>query len=151
MFPAYQFIVFCLVGVATTVIDFLLFNLLTGPRLRWKRIPANIISVSVAMLWSFLANWFLVFHPSGNDWVHRAGRFLATTAFSAFVLQNLVLYFTSNYWTSPSRVAIASAKHLRLSLRFDDDFIARNTCKFLAVTTGLIWNFVWYKFFVYAD
>ena len=35
--------------------------------------------------------------------------------------------------------------------RFDDDFVARNTCKVLAVVTGLIWNFVWYKFFVYAD
>ena len=39
---------FVLVGVLTTIIDFAVFNLLTGRKLRWRRIPANIVSVSVA-------------------------------------------------------------------------------------------------------
>lgn len=151
MLPAYQFIIFCLVGVATTVIDFAVFNQLTRPAIGWRRIPANIISVTVAMLWSFLANWFLVFHPAGVDWISRAGRFLVTTAFSAFVLQNAVIYSTTHLWTFPARAAIALMRRLQVGRRFDDDFIARNTCKILAVTSGLIWNFVWYKFFVYAD
>ena len=151
MLPAYQFIIFCLVGVATTVIDFAMFNFLTRPSWAWRRIPANFVSVSVAMGWSFLANWHFVFHPAGGDWLNRALRFLITTAFSAYVLQNLVLYFTTTVWTAPSRAAIKTTRRLVVLRGVDDDFIARNMCKLLAVTAGLIWNFVWYKFFVYAD
>lgn len=151
MLPAVQFIVFCAVGVATTVIDFAVYNLLTRPSVRWQRIPANIVSVSVAMAWSFLANWYLVFQPAGEDWLGRAGRFLVTTAFSAFVLQNLVLYFTTVVWRGPTRAAQGIVRQLGLEHRLNDDFVARNTCKILAVMAGLIWNFFWYKFFVYAD
>lgn len=146
-----QFLVFCLVGVATTVIDFAVFNLLSRSRIGWRPIPANIVSVALAMTWSFLANWFIVFHPDDYAWLQRAGRFLVTTAFSAFVLQNVVLYVTTGVWRWPSRVGVALARRLGLQRRFSDEFIARNTCKVLAVTTGLVWNFCWYKLFVYAD
>jgi putative flippase GtrA len=150
MLPAKQFLLFCLVGVSTTVVDFAIFNLLTRPAVGWRRIPANIISVSVAMAWSFLANWFVVFRPDGNEWLERAGRFLITTAFSAFVLQNLVLYFTTYVWKWPSRVAVWIVRTIQLHHRLNDDMVSRNTCKALAVAAGLIWNFCWYKFFVYA-
>jgi putative flippase GtrA len=148
--PAIELILFCAVGLATTVIDFFLFNLLTRPVVGWARIPANFVSVSAAMTWSFLANWLLVFHPAGQDWIGRAGRFLAVTAFSAFVLQNLVLYLTTRLWTGPVRAAWFLARQAGLDRRFTEDAIARNTCKALAVTLGLIWNFCWYKFFVYS-
>lgn len=146
-----QFFLFCVVGVATTVIDFAVFNLLTRPAVGWKRIPANVVSVTAAMTWSFLANWFFVFLPEGSDWVARAGRFLLATAFSAFVLQNLVLYLTTYVWRWPSRFAVFLVDKFGLKHRLNDDMVARNTCKAMAVTLGLIWNFCWYKFFVYAD
>ncbi len=141
---------FCLVGVTTTVVDFAIFNLLTRPAVRWHRIPANIVSVSVAMAWSFLANWFIVFRPAGYDWMERAGKFLITTAFSAFVLQNVILYVTTYVWKGPVNVTLFIARKLVGFHQFSDDVISRNTCKALAVVTGLIWNFCWYKFFVYA-
>lgn len=153
MQPAIQFILFCVVGVATTAVDFGIFNLLTRPsagRLRLPVIPANIISVTVAMTWSFLANWLLVFHPGGQEWLGRAGRFLATTAFSAFVLQSVVLYLTTHAWKAPVQVALYFARRFRITPRIAEDAIARNTCKAMAVATGLVWNFCWYKFFVYA-
>lgn len=146
-----QFLLFVVVGVLTTFIDFAVFNLLTGRKLRWRRIPANIVSVSVAMVWSFLANWFMVFQPEGNAWMERAGRFVVTTAFSAFVLQNLILYFTTNVWKWPVSITLVAVRRLRPLQRMDDDVIARNTCKVMAVSAGLIWNFCWYKFFVYAN
>ena len=99
MLPAKQFLLFCVVGVITTAVDFGVFNLLTRPAAGWRRIPANIVSVAVAMAWAFLANWFIVFHPDGQDWLGRAGRFLVTTAFSAFVLQNVILYLTTQKCT----------------------------------------------------
>lgn len=145
-----QFIIFCGVGVITTLIDFAVFNLLTRQAAGWKRIPANIVSVTTAMAWSFLANWFLVFHPDGHAWMQRAGRFLVTTAFSAFVLQNAILYLTTYVWTGPSNAMIYLAGKISLLERFNKDVISRNTCKALAVSAGLIWNFYWYKYFVYT-
>jgi putative flippase GtrA len=150
MVPATQFVLFCLVGITTTVLDFAIFNLLTRPAIGWRRIPANIVSVATAMAWSFLANWFIVFHPLGDEWIERAGRFLVTTAFSAFVLQNVILYFTTYVWKSPANFALFVFRRLPFNHRWNEDFIARNTCKAMAVSVGLIWNFCWYKFFVYA-
>ena len=150
MLPAKQFLLFCVVGVTTTVVDFAIFNLLTRPAVGWRRIPANIISVTIAMAWSFFANWFIVFHPDRHEWLDRAWRFLIITVFSAFVLQNLILYLTTYVWKWPVEVSLFIVRTLRLSHRFADDMVSRNTCKALAVSGGLIWNFCWYKFFVYA-
>ena len=128
MLPAKQVLLFCVVGVITTAVDFGVFNLLTRPAAGWRRIPANIVSVTVAMAWAFLANWFIVFHPAGQDWLGRAGRFLVTTAFSAFVLQNVILYFATYVWKWPVNTALFLVRQLRLSHRLDDDLVSRNTC-----------------------
>lgn len=148
---ARQVAVFCMVGVVTTLVDFGVFNLLAGRRLRWKRIPANLVSVMIAMSWSFVANWILVFQPDGNEWLVRAGRFLITTAFSAFVLQNLILYLTTYLWKWPANLALAIARKIPFVARINEDVISRNFCKSMAVSAGLIWNFCFYKFFVYAN
>jgi hypothetical protein len=102
------------------------------------------------MTWSFLANWFIVFRPAGEDWLSRAGRFLVTTAFSAFILQNVILYLTTSVWKTPARLALLMIRKLPGNGRLTDDAIIRNSRKAFAVTVGLIWNFCWYKFFVYA-
>jgi len=151
MLESRQILVFVLVGVATTAIDFVVFNLLTRPRVGWRRIPANVVSVSVAMAWSFLANWLIVFQPGGSEWLERAGRFLATTLFSAFVLQNALLYLTTYHWKWPANLVWLVVQSLRLDRWVDEDVCSRNTCKALAVSVGLVWNFCWYKFFVYAQ
>lgn len=150
MLSAKQILLFCIVGVATTVVDFGIFNLLTRPAVGWRRIPANIVSVAAAMTWAFFANWIIVFRPDGNDWLGRAGRFLVTTAFSAFVLQNIILYFTTYVWKGPVNVAFFVVRKLHLDTRLSNDLVSRNTCKTLAILAGLIWNFLWYKLFVFA-
>lgn len=150
MLAAEQIVRFIVVGVITTAVDFVVFNLLTGRACGWRRIPANLVSVTAAMTWAFLANWFLVFQPTGDAWLDRAGRFLVTTAFSAFVLQNAVLYLTTYRWKTPVNLALWLVRRLRLERWLDDDVVSRNTCKGLAVSVGLVWNFCFYKFFVYA-
>ena len=139
-FPAVQFILFCGVGVITTAVDFAVFNALTRPAIGWRRIPANIVSVTTAMVWSFLANWLIVFNPEGQEWLPRAGRFLITTAFSAFVLQNLILYFTTYLWKGPSNMVLLITRNLPTKRALNEDVVSRNTCKVLAVLAGLIWN-----------
>jgi putative flippase GtrA len=145
-----QFLIFCVVGVLTTLVDFAVFNLLTRRAVGWPRIPANLVSVAAAMAWSFLANWFFVFHPAGYDWLARAGRFLVTTAFSAFVLQNVILYLTTYVWKAPADLVVNLVRRLAPNRPVNGDAVARNTCKALAVSAGLVWNFCLYKFFVYA-
>jgi putative flippase GtrA len=149
-FPGVQFILFCGVGVVTTAVDFAVFNALTRPAIGWRRIPANVISVATAMVWSFLANWLIVFNPEGHEWLPRAGRFLITTAFSAFVLQNVILYFTTYIWKGPSNTVLLIMRNLPTKRPPNEDIVSRNTCKVLAVLAGLVWNFCWYKYFVYA-
>ena len=150
MLAAEQIVRFIVVGVITTAVDFLVFNLLTRRAKHWRRIPANFASVTAAMTWAFLANWFLVFQPAGDAWLDRAGRFLLTTAFSAFVLQNAVLYLTTYRWKTPVKLAQWFVRRLRLDRWLEEDVVSRNTCKALAVSVGLVWNFCFYKFFVYA-
>ena len=150
MLAAEQIVRFIVVGVITTAVDFAVFNLLTGRRQHWRRIPANFISVTAAMTWAFLANWFLVFQPAGDAWLDRAGRFLLITPFSAFVLQNAVLYLTTYRWKTPVKLAQWFVRRLRLDRWLEEDVVSRNTCKGLAVSVGLVWNFCLYKFFVYA-
>ena len=96
------------------------------------------------------ANWFIVFHPDGDAWLERAGRFLVTTTFSAFVLQNAVLHVTSVHWKGPANLAFLVVRNVGLAGRLSEDLVSRNTGKALAVSTGLVWNFCWYKFFVYT-
>jgi putative flippase GtrA len=150
MLHAQQLLLFCVVGVITTAVDFGIYNLLTRRAVGWSRIPANLVSVAIAMTWAFLANWFIVFHPDGHDWLPRAGRFLVTTGFSAFVLQNLVLYITTYVWKGPVNSVLFVVRRMRARHQVNEDVWSRNICKALAVAVGLIWNFCWYKFFVYA-
>lgn len=146
-----QFLLFCIVGLTTTVVDFVLFNLLTRPAVGWRRIPANVLSVAVAMAWAFFANWIFVFQPDGYDWKVRAERFLLITAFSAFVLQNAILHVTTRVWLVPVNFAVLLIQKLNLENRLNREFVSRNTCKLLAISAGLLWNFCWYKFFVFVE
>jgi len=91
-----------------------------------------------------------VFQPTGSEWLERAGRFLVTTVISAFVLQNIVLYLTTYVWKGPANMALFLVRQFGPNRPVNEDLISRNTCKALAVTAGLVWNFCWYKFFVYA-
>ncbi|HJN82340.1 MAG TPA: GtrA family protein, partial [Verrucomicrobiota bacterium] len=54
-----QITLFSLIGALNTLLDFVIYNLLTK---KLSRIPSNILSTSVAMAFSFSANFF-VFQP----------------------------------------------------------------------------------------
>ena len=97
----WQIALFGLVGVANTALDFVIYNLLTR---KIPRIPANICSTSVAMAFSFTANFF-VFQPHTFDAPGQATKFIIVTAVSLYVIQNVVIYLTTNVWMQPVRWA----------------------------------------------
>lgn len=145
-----EFLTFCLVGGGGAFLDFFVFNFLSG-RLHWKRISANLMSVVFAKVFNFTGNWFLVFHPPNQYWLTSATRFFLVSSFSAFFLQNLIIYATTHIWTSPGRLACSLARRAKFSEGWSEEFISRNTSKAMGVGVGIVWNFLWYKLYVFSD
>jgi putative flippase GtrA len=145
-----QICLFALLGIANTVVDFAIYNLLARPPFGWSRIPANIVSTSVAMTFSFCMNLRFVFPVIGGDVLTRSFKFLAVTAFSLYVVQNSVILVATRRGIVPVRLIQKMLVSAGLGRRLSDDFIERNGVKLLAVCFGLIWNFSWYKYYVFA-
>jgi putative flippase GtrA len=115
------------------------------------RVPANVIATSIAMIFTFTVNWLVVFRPGDPELATRAVKFVIVTATSAYVLQNLVIHALSRVWLGPTRLGVKLTRHLAAAQAWDDDVIERNIVKVAAVVGGLLWNFFWYKHFVYAE
>lgn len=148
---ALQFGFFVVAGVMTTLLDFAVYNLLTRPPLRWPRIRSNCVSVTAAICFSFTVNLLFVFRPEDAAVVTRATRFLLVTMFSAYVLQNLVIYLTSKLWLAPADLAVSFSRRLAATRSWSEEFVRRNAVKVCAVAVGLIWNFFWYRYFVFSE
>ena len=50
--------------MGATIIDVGIYNLLKRPAAGWRRIPANMVSVSAGLTFNCFANWLLVLHPA---------------------------------------------------------------------------------------
>ena len=142
----WQIALFGLVGVANTALDFVIYNLLTR---KIPRIPANICSTSVAMAFSFTANFF-VFQPHTFDAPGLATKFIIVTAVSLYVIQNVVIYLTTNVLMQPVRWATTATRKIQCTSELSEEFISKNTVKLLATGCSLVWNFLWYRFYVYV-
>ncbi len=145
-----QFGTFLIIGAVTTLLDFAVYNLLTRKPLAWRRIPASLVSCTVAMSFSFTVNWHLVFRPDTAEWINRALRFLLITSLSSYGLQSVVIFVLSNWWRKPVAIAQAVAAKIPVVCGWGLETVDRNAVKGAAVIAGLLWNFLWYKFFVYA-
>ncbi len=144
-----QFGGFLVVGALTTALDFLVYNLLARPPPGWCRVPASLVSCTVAMSFSFSVNGLFVFHPAGAGWAFRAVKFLLVTATSSYLLQSLVIHVLSCRWLGPVRWRQALAAGNSWTRGLGADAVARNTVKAAAVGVGLLWNFAWYRGWVY--
>lgn len=141
----WQVVLFSFVGAINTAIDFIIYNLLTK---KMPRIPSNICSTSIAMAFSFSANFF-VFQPTALNTYNQATKFILVTATSLYIIQNLAIYITTNIWNSPSRTAYTLINKIHPTKNWSESFISKNTVKLIATGCSLIWNFLWYRFYVY--
>ena len=141
---------FALVGLANTALDFAIYNALTSQWAGWARIPANMVSTTVAMTFSFVVNLLWVFNPEHCLVPRRAGRFLLVTACALYGVQNLVIWLLSNVWPGPAN-EIAQLGARLLAIPGGEELIARNVAKLAATAASLIWNYFWYRFYVYKN
>ena len=138
---------FGVVGVFNTLFDFFVLNILSLV-LGIPKIPANLISTSLAMIISFELNLRFVFRQSGSARFRQAALFLLVTAFGLYVLQSGVIYLFTVAWTTP---LIRVYDIINAYVPFSEDFVVLNGAKAIATLVSLMWNFVLYKTVVFPD
>ena len=135
---------FASIGVINTAIDFILLNIFAHA-IGLPRIPSNIISASVAMVFSFFANRSIVFGAHGGRARTQAVRFLMVTMTSVYLIQNLVIYVLADLWTWPLDTAFDIVGIL------EQEAFITNGAKAAATVASLVWNFKLYKRVVFTD
>jgi putative flippase GtrA len=134
---------FGVVGVLNTLIDFTIFNALQK-FLFWAPIPANVVSTTVAMGFSFFANKQVVFEKKGGSLLKQALIFVPVTAFGLYVIQNAIIFFFVHAWPWPMHLVIQIVRTIGFHW-FSDNFFINNGAKAMATIASLIWNYIMYK------
>jgi putative flippase GtrA len=124
------------VGAANTLLDFVLYNILSSG-FRLSLVEANIISTS------FTANKKLVFKKHDGSIARQALMFYAVTAFGLYVLQSATIHFLTEIWLTPVNTIVASFHWAGVTGH--DQFLIKNSAKAVATFISLSWNYVMYK------
>lgn len=135
---------FGLVGIINTLIDVSLFNLLIILA-NFSQVPANLVSTTVAMTFSFFANKTFVFKNKSDDYGRQAILFFLVTAFGLYVIQNVVIYTLTQVWQWPLEVGYAIVSIINLDEILGKTFIFNNGAKAFAILSSLSWNYIMYK------
>ena len=149
---------FGVVGILNTVVDIVILNVLLWLGLTSSFIIlgqnfliANIISVSIAVVNSFVLNRFWAFGSAKEktDILGEIWKFLVVTVIGMFVVHQLI--FNGIYYNLPALTDFfySIVSFLRLDVVFSSEFVKINSAKMVAIVGSLIWNFIGYKFFVF--
>jgi putative flippase GtrA len=143
-----QVLRYLVIGAIVTGIDIGLYNLLSSRPMSFRRVPAHLISTACSMLAGFSAHFVCVFHPAEPLLVTRIVRYIVAASCSAYIIQTLTILALS-YSRTPSTqlLRLAFACGLRVQ---SVDCMERNFVKGCAIACGVIFNFVVFKYFVYA-
>jgi putative flippase GtrA len=137
---------FGIVGVLNTIIDFVIYNLLSS-RAGFTLVQANVVSTTIAMLFSFFANKHVVFKKKDGSHLRQAVLFFVITAFGLYVLQTGTIKLLTDVWFLPMHIVLSGTHALGLE-RYDQ-FIVKNGAKAAATIISLSWNYIMYKWVVF--
>jgi putative flippase GtrA len=133
---------FGIVGVINTIIDFGIYNVLSS-RVGFTLVQANIVSTTVAMVFSFFANKNVVFKSKSGSIKHQAISFLLVTAFGLYILQTGTIELLTHVWLWPMNTLVIFAHSAGITDH--NSFIIKNGAKLVGTVISLIWNYVMYK------
>jgi putative flippase GtrA len=142
---------FGVIGVANTLLDFVLFQALTkifGIPLSQVWI-AKAISGSVALASSFALNRSWVFRAGGRI-AGQATRFVVATVIGVFVIQTLLTQFFSSVVPGPGELAYRLVEALGLDAIMSEAFVIKTVAFGLATVASMTWNFAAYKWWVFG-
>jgi putative flippase GtrA len=135
---------FGLVGVFNTILDFVIYNFVSS-HFGLSLVLSNIISTTVAMVFSYVANRQLVFdkNKSSRPLHHQLALFYLVSAFGVYVLQSVVIYILTSVWNAPLDVMLGVFHTFGIS--GSDTFLVKNAAKAVATIVSLTWNYIMYK------
>jgi len=134
---------FAAIGVINTSIDFVLLNIFAHA-VGLPRIPSNLLSASVAMVFSFFANRSVVFKSNSGDKKRQAIMFLVVTVTGVYLIQNMVIFAFADLWLWP----LETVRDIIGIL--DEEIFITNGAKTLATAVTLVWNFLFYDRLVFG-
>lgn len=140
---------FGLVGIINTLLDLGILNILTR-FFGVQKALANIISVSVAIINSYILNKTWTFKNKEKKWAQQ---------FIIFVLLSLVgmaintgiLIFLTERWTTIPNFFYSIVEFLNIDKIFDKEFVVLNSAKVFAIAGSMVWNYITYKKFAFND
>jgi putative flippase GtrA len=138
---------FIAVGILNTLVDFSILNLLVFA-FGLNNIAANTISVSIAMLVSYMLNHQVVFRYEGKNHAKKFLIFIAISAFGLLVLQNLVIYSLVHLFTWPADVLTTLIHGIGFK-SLTNEFITLNFAKAVGTGVTMVWNYFMYRRFVF--
>jgi putative flippase GtrA len=143
-----QILTFGVIGVFNTALDFAIFNFLSFV-VAFPLIMSNIISVSIAMLVSYVLNSYFTFsNQQSRKSIKQFLLFFFITAIGIYVIQNFIIYLFSDLWIHPAKMTLKFIENVTSSTINSVIFNA-NFSKVLAVGFAMVWNFSLYKFVVF--
>lgn len=133
---------FGMIGIFNTLVDFAIFNALSGKKIGWGKLKSNTVSTTVAMICSFVLNRNYVFSGHGDPLIQII-LFFGITAFGLYVLQNGVIYLFTQVWSWPGKLTsrLIDAFHLP----FENDLVLKNSAKIIGTVLSLVWNYLLYS------
>ncbi len=138
---------FAFIGILNTMIDFGILNFGVSV-LGLPRVPATIISASVAMVFRFTANRKFVFKSDGD---HRSQmvKFITVTLAGLYILQTVIIILLTEWFTWPLETATSMIHAIGPLDALSQDFIFTNGSKVVATIASMIWNYTLYNKLVF--
>jgi putative flippase GtrA len=141
---------FGITGIINTLIDFGGFNLAFGV-FGWAAIPAHLLSTTLAMMFSFIANKTYVFASRSRQVLVQAALFVLVTAAGLYLIQTGVLSFLLFVWEAPLALAYTGVTAIGLDGLLSQDFVINNGGKVVATVFSMVWNYLLYRNVVFND
>lgn len=146
-----QFFHFFVAGGFSALLDLLLFNYLTRPPRSWNRVRSSTFSTACCMFVSYGLNRSFVFNSNSGMLVPQGAKFFLVTAVACFVIQNLVILGISKAFAVAEKNAVFFGHHLRNGgIEKNSTFLYKNVAKVAGMSAAMIWNFFWYRSFVFG-
>lgn len=135
------------VGIFNTLFDFGILNLLVFT-FGVSKFGANVVSVSLAMIVSYLLNHSFVFKNDDDRSLKKFALFVCITAVGIYILQNSVIFFLAHIFVWPAATAHQILEWIAPNF-FSEDFITLNFAKAVATACSMTWNYILYSRYLF--